>query len=157
MDWAPEEHLSEGQGYLPERHKTPQSAENVLQTKHIQQRADAPDVGGKPAGMPYALNVAQKPLCFNLTIFPIVLKGSVSLKKPTTFLSNYEMSLYYTSTLSVSYSSQLLHNPTNRFHVFNQFWNDEISLSCQGLAVTIWQVIIFLWQHVLKCFISLVS
>lgn len=55
----PEEHLSEGQGYLPERHKTPQSAENVLQTKHIQQRADAPDVGGKPAGMPYALNVAS--------------------------------------------------------------------------------------------------
>lgn len=27
--------------------------------KHIQQRADAPDVGGKPAGMPYALNVAS--------------------------------------------------------------------------------------------------
>lgn len=87
---------------------------------HIQQRADAPDVGGKPAGTPYALNVAQYSQRFNLIMFPKVLRGSVSLRKLLVFPSNHAISPYYTSTLSVSYSSQLLHNHTKRFHVFSQ-------------------------------------
>lgn len=77
MAWAPEDHLSEGQGYTFERRKTPQCAERLLQVKHIQQRADVPDVGGKPAGMPYALNVAQHPRRFNLLTFPLVLRDLV--------------------------------------------------------------------------------
>lgn len=119
MARALEDHLSEGQGYPSERHKTPQSAENLLQVKHIQQRADAPDVERKSAGTPYALNVAQQPLCFNLIIFPVGLSGSVSLRKPPAFPSSHAISLYNTSTL-VSCSSQLLHNHTNRIHMFIQ-------------------------------------
>lgn len=70
--------------------------------EHIQQRADVPDVGGKPAGTPYALNVAQQPLRFNLIIFPIELGGSVSLRKPPAFPNSHAISLYNTSTVGVS-------------------------------------------------------
>lgn len=74
---------------------------------------------GKPAGTPYALNVAQCPLHFyDLIIFPVVLRGSVSLRKSPAFPSNHAISLYSTSTRSVYYRSQLLHNHSDRFHVF---------------------------------------